>query len=380
MNLLPAFAIAIMLAASLPGCGDPPDNRKPAGKPPVPVRLAQAEMRDVPRRIELSGRTEADATVTLKSRVDGQVQAVSFAEGQPVREGEVLVQLDPADLKARLGQAAANLEKSRAQAVRARADVERYVALRGKGFVSEEKVAEIRTAAQAADATALADAAAVEVARLQLSHTTIRAPFAGVIGARLVFPGTAVKANETALAVINRVRPLRAVFAVPEKYLPQLHATLRRGDGSLAATVTTPDGKTVAGSVRFLDNSVDTATGTIQLKADLPNADTSLTPGQFVNVRLVLETLHDAIVVPAEAIQQGSAGSFVFVAREGKVAIRPVQVVTVEDGQAVLADGLAAGESVVTEGQLRLTDGAAYRTAGNAGNSGKAQEAAAPAR
>lgn len=379
MKRLLALAFASVLATSLPGCGEKPDNKKLAAKPPVPVRLALAEMREVPRRIELSGRTEADATVTLKSRVDGQVQTVPFTEGQPVKAGAVLVQLDPADLKARLGQASANLERSRAQAVRARADVERYVALRGKGFVSEEKVAEIRTAAQAADATALADAAAAELARLQLSHATIRAPFDGVIGARLVFPGTTIKANETALAVINRIRPLRAVFAVPEKYLPQLHAALRKGDGSLPATIATPDGKAVAGSVRFLDNSVDTATGTIQLKADLPNSDAALTPGQFVNVRLVLETLRNAIVVPAEAIQQGSTGSFVFLAREGKVAIRPVRVVTVEDGLAVVGAGLAAGESVVTEGQLRLTDGAAYRTA-DGGNGGKAQEATPSAR
>lgn len=375
MKPLLALTLATLLAATLSGCSDKQDQKKATGKPPVPVRLAQAEVRDVPRRIELTGRTEADASVTMKSRVDGQVLAVPFAEGQPVKEGAVLIQLDPADLKARLAQAAATLEKSRAQAARAHGDVERYVALRHKGFVSEEKVAEIRTAAQAAEATAQADAAAAEVARLQLSHTTIRAPFAGVAGARLVFPGTTVKANETALAVINRIRPLRAVFAVPEKYLPQLHATLRTGDGSLPATVATPDGKAIAGTVRFLDNSVDTATGTIQLKADLPNTDASLTPGQFVNVRLMLETLRDAIVVPAEAIQQGTlgdtSGSFVFLAREGKVSIRPVQVVTIEEGQAVIAEGVAAGDSVVTEGQLRLTDGAAYRPA----DGGKTQEA-----
>lgn len=375
MKHLPA--IALVLAASLPGCDGKPEDRKPAGKPPVPVRLAQAEIRDIPRRIELTGRTEADATVTLKPRVDGQVQAVPFAEGQHIAQGDVLVRLDPADLQARHGQAIANLEKSRAQAARARADVERYVALRQKGFVSEEKVAEIRTTAQAAAATERADAAALEFARLQLSYATIHAPFAGIVGARLVFPGTTVRANETALAVINRIRPLRVSFAVPEKYLPQLHAALRIGKDSLQAVIATPDGQPVAGTVRFLDNSVDTATGTIQLKAELPNADAALTPGQFVNVRLVLETLRDAVVVPAEAIQQGSAGSFVFVAGEGKVALHPVRVDMVESGLAVVGEGLAAGAAVVTEGQLRLVDGAAYRAAAS---SDKAQETSSPVR
>ncbi|MEW6163924.1 MAG: efflux RND transporter periplasmic adaptor subunit [Pseudomonadota bacterium] len=355
--------LLIALAASLLGCGGKPDDKKPAGKPAVPVRLAQAEIRDVPRRLELTGRTEADASVTLKARVDGQVLAVPFAEGQHVAQGDVLVQLDPADLRARLAQAEANLAKSRAQAARARADVERYVALRQKGFISEEKVAEVRTAAQTAGSTEQADAAAAEVARLQLAHATIRAPFAGVVGARLVFPGTTVKANDTALAVINRIQPLRVGFAVPEKYLPQLHDALRTGRDGLRANVATPGGKAIEGAVRFLDNSVDTATGTILLKAELPNADAALTPGQFVNVALVLETLRGAIVVPAEAVQQGSAGSFVFLAREGKVAVREVRIAVVQDGMAVIAAGLAAGEAVVTEGQLRLTDGAAYRVA-----------------
>lgn len=338
----------------------PAAGKKGQTPPPVPVKLAKAAVRDMPLRLEFTGRTEAYETVTLKSRVDGQVQGVAFTEGQHVRQGDVLLRLDPADFQAKLKQAEANLAKSQAQLAKARADVERYIALRAKGFVSEEKVGEMRTAAAAAESSVQADAAAAELARLQLSYATIKAPFAGVVGAKLVFPGSAVKVNDTALAVVNRVRPLYVGFAVPEKYLPQLQAGMRSERKSMKAAVALP-GSTTAweGDVRFLDNGVDTATGTIQLKAVLPNADEALAPGQFVAVSLVLETLKDAVVIPAEAVQQGAEGSFLFVAKDDStVEVRKIRIASVQKLFAVVAEGLAAGETVVTEGQLRLTAGA----------------------
>ncbi len=343
-----------------PGAG-----KKASPPPPVPVRLAKALVRDMPLRLEVTGRTEAYETVTLKSRVDGQVRGVAFTEGRHVRQGEILLRLDPADFQARLNQAAANLAKSRTQLAKARADVGRYVALRAKGFVSEEKVAELRTAASAAESAAAADSAAVELARLQLSYTEIRAPFAGVVGAKLVFPGAAVKVNETALAVVNRVRPLYVGFAVPEKYLPQLQAGMRSATKSLKAAISLPDGDTRwDGEVRFLDNGVDVATGTIQLKAIVPNADEALAPGQFVAVSLVLDTLPAAVVIPSESVQQGPEGSFVFVARDdGSVELRKIRVSSIQGQSAIVAEGLSGGESVVTEGHLRLTAGARIKTA-----------------
>lgn len=343
----------------------PAPAAKKAQTPPVPVKLAKAELRDMPLRLEITGRTEAYETVTLKSRVEGQVQSIAFTEGQHVKQGEVLLRLDPADFQARLAQAEANQARSQAQLAKARADVERYVALRGKGFVSEEKVGEMRTAALAAESVARADAAALELARLQLSYTTIKAPSTGVVGAKLVFPGAAVKINETALAVVNRVRPLYVGFAVPEKYLPQLQAGLRSAAKSLKATISLPGGGTALESeVRFLDNGVDVATGTIQLKAIVPNDDERLAPGQFINVSLILETLKDAVVVPAEAVQQGAEGSFVFVAKDdGTVEVRKIRVASAQRQSTVVAEGLAAGETVVTEGQLRLAAGAKYKLA-----------------
>jgi multidrug efflux system membrane fusion protein len=348
----------------------PAAGKKSQGSPPVPVRLAQAAMRDMPLKLAITGRTEAYETVTLKSRVEGQVQSVVFTEGQHVRQGDVLLRLDPADFQARLNQAEANLARSRAQTAKARADVERYIALREKGFVSEEKVSEMRTAAAATESTANADAAAAELARLQHSYTVVKAPFSGIVGAKLVFPGSAVKVNETALVVINRVNPLYVGFAVAEKYLPQLQAAMRSGGRSMKAAITLPGGTgSWQGDVRFIDNGVDTATGTIQLKAIVPNADEKLAPGQFVGVSLVLDTLKDAVVIPPEAVQQGTGGSFLFVAKEdGTVEVRKVRIAAMQQEFAIIAEGLAAGEAVVTEGQLRLTAGARIKAAEAPGN------------
>lgn len=342
-----------------------PAGRKTQTAQAVPVMLAKAVVRDMPLRLDITGRTEAYETVTLKSRVEGQVQSVTFTEGQHVRQGDVLLRLDPADFQARLNQAEANLARSQAQLAKARADVERYVALRQKGFVSEEKVSEMRTAAAATESAARADAAAAELARLQQSYTVIKAPFAGIVGAKLVFAGAAVKVNETTLAVVNRVRPLYVGFAVPEKYLPHLQAGMRSRAKSMKASISLPGGGIAwEGEVRFLDNSVDVATGTIQLKAVVPNADEKLAPGQFVGISLVLDTLKDAVVVPAEAVQQGAEGSFLFVAKEDNtVDVRKVRVTSVQQLFAVIGEGLAGGETVVTEGQLRLTAGARIRLA-----------------
>lgn len=364
---------------------------KPAG--PVPVKVASAKTADIPVLLEVVGRAEAYESVTLKARVDGQVAAVSYAEGQHVRQGDVLLRLDPADFQARLQQAEANLARDEAQLAKARADVQRYVALNSRGFVSEEKVNEVRTAEAAAQATLRADQAAVELARLQVSYTTIRAPFAGVVGARLVFPGTAVKTNDTALAVVNRVRPLYVTFSVPEKHLPKLRAALARGP--LHASISLPGNREQRSNdprgnephfdaqIGFIDNAVDATTGTIQMKARLDNQDEKLTPGQFLNVAMALDTLNGAVVVPAEAVQQGPEGNFLYVVREDRsVEVRKIAVLATYRGLAAIAQGVADGETVVTDGQLRLKPGATVQVKSPAPETGKAPAptpAAAPA-
>jgi multidrug efflux system membrane fusion protein len=327
--------------------------------PPVPVTLARSAARDVPQLLHVVGRAEAYDTVILKARVDGQVASVDFTEGGIVHKGDLLLHLDPEDFAARLRQAQANLARDRARADKADKDVARYLALTGKGFVSAEQVADLRAAAAAAAATVKADQAAVELARLQLGYTEIRAPFEGVAGARLVSTGAAVKVNETALVTINRVQPLYVGFSVAETHLPRLRAALARG--VLAVTIKAPGDpdQVHRGEVRFVDNAVDPDTGTIRLKAVLPNADRTLTPGQFLAVSLTLSTLRGAVTIPSEAVQQGPDGAFVLVVQPDRTTRkRPVQVAAEWRGLAALSQGLQAGETVVTDGQSRIAPGA----------------------
>ncbi len=326
----------------------------------VPVTVAKVERRDVPLLLDAVGRSEAYASVTLKSRVDGQVLEVPFSEGQHVAAGEVLVRLDPADFQARLLAAEANLAKAQAQLVKARLDVERYLGLKNRGFVSEEKLSDMRTAEAAADAQLRADAAALELARLQLAYATIRAPFAGIVGARLVFPGSGVKTNDTALAVVNRVQPLLVAFTLPEKHLPALRAALRHG--ALPVSVKLPGelGPATQGEARFIDNAVDGANGTILLKAQLANADEKLSPGQFLDVSLGLDTLKGALVLPARALQRGQEGNYVFLVNSaGRAEPRKVELLYSRAALAVVSAGVEEGDRVVTDGQLRLSAGAA---------------------
>jgi len=358
----PLFLTALLLAA----CSGNADDKKTA-PPPVPVATAQATARDVPLAVDVVGRAEAFESVTLKARVDGQVAAVLFTEGQRVAQGEVLVRLDPTDFTARVRQAEASVARDEALLAKAHADTLRYVALKGRNFVSEEKVNEVRTGEAAAAATLRADQAALDLARAQLSYATVRAPFAGVVGARLVFPGSAIKTNDTALAVVNRVRPLLVSFSVPEKHLPRLRAALAAGKdiGALKVAVSLPGDSAhrFEGAVRFLDNAVDAATGTIQMKAELPNVDEKLTPGQFLSVSLQLDTLRQAVTVPNEAVQQGPEGNFIFVVKaDSSVEVRKVEAGASTGGLTVVAKGLQAGETVVTDGQLRLTPGARIRS------------------
>jgi multidrug efflux system membrane fusion protein len=335
-------------------------NRSPAkkaGPAAVPVTLAQAVAGDLPVLLYVVGRAEAYETVTLRARVDGQVAAVAYTEGRHVKAGDVLLRLDPADFDARLRQAEATLGRDQAQLAKARMDLDRYQSLRAKGFVSEEKVGEMRTAVEAQSGSVKASQAAADLARLQVGYATVRAPITGVVGARLVFPGTAVKTNDTALAVVNRAKPLYVTFAVPEKYLPKLQAGMHSGAVKVVVGVPGDAARRFEGTARFLDHAVDPTTGTIQMTAVLPNDDEQLTPGQFLNVSIALDILKNAVTIPAEALQQGPQGTFVFAVADGIAQPRKVDVATVQAGTAAIAKGLQTGETVVTDGQLRLTPG-----------------------
>ena len=350
------FISLLTLAACTEG------NAKKKGEaPPVPVTTATATTRDIPVTLKVVGRAEAYESVVLKSRVDGQIAAVQFTEGQHVKQGDVLIRLDPNDFAARLQQAEATVARDEALIAKSRSDTARYTRLKEKNFVSEEKVNDVRTNEAAAAANLRASKAAVDVARLQLSYATIRAPFDGVVGARLVFPGSSVKINDTTLAVVNRIRPLLVTFAIPEKHLPRLRTAMAAAaDQRMKVDVSLPNdtAQHYDGKVNFLDNAVDAATGTIQMKAVLANDDEKLTPGQFLNVTLLLDTLSGAVAIPNEAVQQGADGNFVYVVKDDQsTEVRAIVTAATDAGFTAVAKGLSAGETVVTDGQLRLAPG-----------------------
>jgi membrane fusion protein, multidrug efflux system len=361
------IALLLFGLLALAACSDGNEKKK-SEPPPVPVTTAKAVERDIPVTLQVVGRAEAYESVVLKARVDGQVAAILFTEGQHVKQGDVLIRLDPSDFAARLQQAGAATARDEALIAKSRADTARYTALKDRNFVSEEKVNDIRTNEAAAAANLRASKAAEEVARLQLSYATIRAPFSGVVGARLVFRGSSVKINDTTLAVINRVRPLLVSFSVPEKHLPRLRATMdsvKADSGVMKIDVSLPGNRSqhFEGNVRFLDNAVDPATGTILMKAILSNEDEKLTPGQFLNVALRLDTLVKAVTVPNEAVQQGSDGNFIFVVKnDNSIEIRKVEKASSDAGMTAISKGIQTGETVVTDGQLRLTPGAKVKT------------------
>ena len=373
------LAIGIAVLLSISGCSDNGKEKK-AEPPPVPITATSAVLRDIPETLRVVGRSEAFESVTVKSRVDGQVAEVLFTEGQHVKQGDVLIRLDPTDFSARLQQAQATAARDEALVAKSRADTQRYATLKERNFVSEEKVNDIRTNEATAAANLRASKATVEVARLQLSYATIRAPITGIVGARLVFPGSAVKANDVALAVINRVRPLLVSFSVPEKHLSQIRAVRR--DGVLNVDITEPSNASqhFEGTVRFVDNTVDVSTGTILLKAELPNQDETLMPGQFLNVSLVLGTLKQAVSVPSNAVQQGSEGSYLYVIKKGRADLRPVETLASHDGFTAVRGEVQAGDIIVTDGHLRLTPGARAKIRDDAadGDKNKTTETSPP--
>ena len=362
---LAATAGLLLLAAGAAGWYVTSGSRSPEKKAPAAavVTTARAEQTDVTLTLVLSARTEAPESVGVRARVDGQVAEAVFPEGRAVGRGDVLVRLDDADFKTRRDQAEANLARDQAQLTKAQGDLDRAQSLKARGFISDAALDAARAALEGARATVAADRAAVDLARLQLDYTTVRAPIAGMTGARLVFPGSAVKANDTLLAQVSRVQPLLVTFNVPERHLARLRAGTRHGGGAVRVRQT-GNPQTIAGKLRFLDATVDTSTGTVLAKAEIANADQALSPGQFVTISVDLETLHQAITVPAAAIQQGPTGAFVYLVGEGDTAVlRPVTIAAEQDGRAVIAEGVAAGDTVVTDGQLRLVPGARLRQA-----------------
>ena len=325
----------------------------------VPVSVATAVQKSVPLQLRAVGNVEPYTTVSVKSQVTGVLNQAHFKEGQDVKKGQLLFTIDPRPLEAALKQAEANLARDAAQLKNLREQVKRYAELFDKDYVSKEQYDQIKTNADAAEAIVDADKAAVENAKVQLSYCYIYSPVNGQVGSLLVNEGNLVRVNDgTPLVVINQITPINVSFSVPEQHLTDLRRHMAGGRLQVQARFQADEGKAEQGMLAFVDNAVDRSTGTIKLKAEFINKDRRLWPGQFVNVALTLSTQADAVVIPSEAIQVGPDGQQLFIVKEDRrVEVRPVTVGPTQEGESIIAKGLAAGEIVVREGQFLLGPG-----------------------
>jgi membrane fusion protein, multidrug efflux system len=339
-----------------------------------------AEVLPTPIQVNAIGTVQSMATVIIKSRVDGQIADVHFEEGQDVKEGDLLFTLDNRSFQAQLAQAEAVLQRDRAQLERAKLELQRQTELAGRGVASAQKLEDAQMAEKVLQASIRASEAAAENARVNLSYTIIRSPITGRTGSVNLKRGNVVKSNDTTtnavpLVTITQLRPIYVSFTIPERHLPDVRTALADSE-RLPAVVTMPShpDKPITGTLTFVDNQVDAATGTIPLKATFANDDIRLWPGQFVNVNLTLGIQAQAVVVPSPTIQIGQNGPYVFVIKDDStVELRLVRIDRSVGNRTVVASGLAAGERVVVDGQLRLNNGTRVSIARPEGGQPKAQ-------
>ncbi|MGE5167540.1 MAG: efflux RND transporter periplasmic adaptor subunit [Deltaproteobacteria bacterium] len=349
----------VFVAVALAACsGKPSAPRSEA----VPVETARVVQKAMPELVQAVGTVEAIDSVAVKSLVDGQLLDVHVRDGYEVKKGQLLFSIDPRPAQAALAQARAALAKDAAARDLAHAQVERYAPVAKKGFISADQMQQYVTAEAAAAASVKVDQANVEAAKLSLGYTRITAPMDGRAGRVLVQAGNLVKANDSnPLLVINRIAPIYVNFAVPGRDVDRVRAALAQGALPVQAWVEGAASRT-SGKVAFVDNAVDPATNTVKVRAEFANADQALWPGQFVDVSMTLAMQADALAVPATAVKQGPDGDYVFVVKpDSRAEQRSVKVARDVDGLAVIASGLSAGETVVTDGQSRLADGTPVR-------------------
>jgi multidrug efflux system membrane fusion protein len=330
-----------------------------ANPPPVPVSPGTTETRDMPVYVRGIGTVQAFNTVTVKSRVDGQIVKVDFTEGQEVKAGDPLFEIDPRPFQAALAQASAAKEKDQAQLTSAEADLKRYSQLVGPGYQTRQSFDQQKGLVGQLTASIKADQAAIDNATLNLTYATIRSPIDGRTGARLVDIGNLVHATDnTGLVSITQLKPIFVTFTVPQNQFDRIRKSAAAGPVEVQAVSADDQTQLAAGKLTLIDNQIDAATGTIRLKATFDNADEALWPGEFVNTRLVAGIDKNAVTVAARALQRGPKGEYLFVIKpDMTVEIRNVEVAEVEHGLAAIGKGLSPGEQVVVDGQYRLDQG-----------------------
>jgi membrane fusion protein, multidrug efflux system len=351
---------------------------EPAAPPAIPVDTVVARRADVPVYLRGLGTVQAYNSVTVHSRVDGELVKIAFAEGQDVKAGDVLAQIDPRPLQAALDEAAAKLAQDQAQLANAQLDLARDEALGQRQFATRQSVDTQSALVRQLTAAIKGDEAAVENAKVQLGYATIASPIDGRVGIRLVDQGNIIHASDAnGIVVINQLRPISVVFTLPEENLPAINKAMAAGRLTVRATSRDEKDQYGEGVLELVDNQIDPSTGTIRLKATFPNASLTLWPGQFVNARLLLRTETNVVTVPSDAVERGARGLYAYVVRpDATVAAQPLKVGQISDGVAVVEDGIAAGQRVVTAGQYRLQPGvkvAPRDVPAAGGGAGKAQ-------
>lgn len=359
--IMASLIVVVGLVLALSGCAKGEAQPQSQGSSPaaVPVAVGNVVSKSMPIDASVVGTVEAYSTVSVRAQITGELTDVNFKQGDDVQLGQELFSLDKRPLEGALLQAQATLERDTAEAANAKAIAQRYEQLVERGIVAREQRDNARTTVARLDATLAADRAAVENAKVQLQYATIRAPIAGRTGALMVNAGNLVRANDqTPLVTINQISPIYVSFALPEPLLPELRRYMARGALHVEARAANADDHLATGTVTFVDNAVDLSTGTIKVKGTFPNDDRQLWPGQFVNVVVRLATENAAIVVPTAAVQTGPDGSYVYrVKTDQTVEMQPVNVARTAGEETVIRDGVKPGETVVTDGHLRLVPG-----------------------
>jgi multidrug efflux system membrane fusion protein len=327
---------------------------------PVPVLVAPAARADVPVYLDAVGTIKALNTVTVRPQVDGKLLSVNFKEGDDIKKGDVLAKIDPIIYQAQLNQAIAKKAQDEAQLANSKIDLDRYERLAATAAINKQQADTQRALVAQNTALVQADQAAIDNAPAMLGYTTITAPIDGRTGIRMVDEGNYVRSADanSSIVVITQLRPISVLFNLPQQDLSQVNTAFDKGPLNVEAQRSDNDAVIDRGVLRVVDNQVDQSTGTVKLKAEFPNANLQLWPGQFVNIRLLVDTLKQVVVIPTGAVQRGPNGTFVYVVKDDDtVSVRPISVQKQDETQTVVSKGLEAPERVVTTGFVRLTDG-----------------------
>jgi membrane fusion protein, multidrug efflux system len=364
-SLVGVFIVAV--GAGISGC-----RRQEAAAPPaapIPVVVAKVTQKSMPVQLAAIGNVEAYATIAIKAQVAGELLDVHFKEGDFVHKGQLLFNIDARPYQTALAQAQAALARDKAVAANSRTQAQRYLTLSSEGIAAASESESYVSAADAAEATVAADEAAVKTAQLNLEYCTINSPIDGRTGAIMVKPGNLVKVADVPIVVINEVNPIFVNFTVPQQYLTDIKRYMDAGTLRVDAITPNNTGTAEQGTLTFVDNAVDSTTGTIHLRATFANTRNNLWPGLYVNTLMTLSQEAGATVIPAQAITAGQQGTFVYVLKaDGTVVPRPVVSSRTVQGEAVIEKGLQPGETVVTDGQVRLVPGAKVEVKGEVKN------------